>query len=81
MVSFHEVKDVVSDVLITCSALHTFLPPYDAEAFAPFPTFKKYYRVVIYVVGYVGINFRSTIYKSISIENPQGLNKDKCNGK
>jgi len=71
---FHTVKDLASDVMIISSALHTFLPPYDAEAFIPFPKFQKYYKLIIYLLGYTGVNFRSTVYKSIAVTN-NGLNK------
>lgn len=71
-VNFHEVKDIAMDVIVSCSVLHTFLPPWDADAFQPFPTFTKYYKVFIYLVGYVGINARSTVYKSISCANQNG---------
>lgn len=72
--SLHEAKDIAFDLVIGCSIAHTFFPPWDAEPFKPFPRFQKYYRLLIYVIGYVGINFRSTVYKSISIENPNGKN-------
>jgi hypothetical protein len=56
------------------SFLHSTLPPWDAEAFVPFPTFQKYYKVLIYVLGYIALNARSTIYPSISVNNPNGVN-------
>lgn len=73
-VNLHELKDIAFDVVVACSVLHTFLPPWDAEALKPFPTLQKYYRLLIYVVGYVGINARSTVYPIISINNPNGVN-------
>lgn len=77
--NWHAIKDVAFDVIVGCSALHTFLPPWDAPPFQPFPRFQKYYRVLIYIVGYIGINARSTVYPSISVNNPNGLNSG--NGK
>ncbi len=69
-------------VLFSCSStgaslIHSFFPPWDADAFRPFPTFQKYYRALIYVAGYWALNMRSTIYKSISIYNPNGKNAPK----
>lgn len=70
----HAVKDVMMDVMVSSSVLHTFLPPWDADAFQPFPTFQKYYKLLIYVIGYIGFNARSTVYKSISVSNANGVN-------
>lgn len=74
MVNWHAVKDIAFDAVVGCSVLHTFLPPWDADAFIPFPTFQKYYKLLIYVVGYIAISARSTVYKSISTSNPDGVN-------
>lgn len=52
-------------VIVACSLLHTFLPPWDF--LDSFPTAQKYYKVFVYVVGYVALNGRSTIYQQISI--------------
>jgi hypothetical protein len=70
----HNWIDLVTRAVLVASILHTFLPPWDADPFRAFPTFTKYYKVVIYVIGYVAINARSTVYKSISINNPNGTN-------
>jgi hypothetical protein len=51
------------------------LPPWDADAFQPFPSFVKFYKVLIYVVGYVAVNARSTVYPSISTQTPGGVNE------
>jgi hypothetical protein len=75
-IDWHEAKDVGLSVVVGCSVAHTFLPPWDADAIKAFPRFQKVYRLVIYFLGYVAINFRSTVYKSISIYNPNGLNSD-----
>ena len=67
--NFHLIKDIAFDVVISCSVLHTFLPPYDADAISQFPTFQKYYRLLIYLVGYIGINARSLVWKQISTDS------------
>jgi len=61
--------------VFVCSVLHSVLPPWDADPFAPFPTFVKYYKVLIYVIGYAAINARSTVWKSISTQTPGGVNE------
>ena len=70
----HATKDIVFDVMVGSSFLHSVLPPWDADAFQPFPGFQKYYRLLIYVMGFVALNARSTVYRSISIETPGGVN-------
>lgn len=62
----HAMKDVAFDVMIGCSVAHSLLPPWDADAIAQFPTLQKYYKLVIYLLGYVALNARSTVYRSIS---------------
>jgi hypothetical protein len=76
-------------LMVTCSFLHTFLPPWDWEpevisvGFSEFPgvqrvfriTFhNRYYKAFIYLIGYVALNIRSTIWHYISIENKNGPN-------
>jgi hypothetical protein len=70
----HEIKDIAFDVVVSCSVLHTFLPPWDADALKPFPRMQAYYRLFIYLTGYVALNARSTVYKSISVQNPESPN-------
>lgn len=77
----YHVKEIVFNIIVFSSVLHTFLPPWDAEPLKPFPRLQAYYRLIIYVVGYTALNARSTVYKSISIQNPEGLNKPPENGK
>lgn len=75
--------------MVTCSFLHTFLPPWDWEpevitvGFSDFPgvqrvfrvTFhNRYYKAFIYVMGYVALNIRSTIWRYISVDNKNGPN-------
>jgi predicted membrane channel-forming protein YqfA (hemolysin III family) len=63
----HEISDLVFHVIVACSVLHTVLPPWDF--LNDFPSAQKVYKVVIYVVGYVALNGRSTVYRSISVGN------------
>jgi hypothetical protein len=71
----HEVIDIVSRTVVISSVLHSALPPWDAEPFQAFPGFVRYYKLFIYIVGYVGLNARSTIYKSISTDKIGGVNE------
>lgn len=81
--------DTVTRVMATCSILHTFLPPWDWEpefvtvGLSEFPAaqwvFRKslhnrWYKLLIYSVGFVSVNMRSTIWKFISVKNPDGPN-------
>jgi hypothetical protein len=45
------------------------MPPWDF--LSDFPRAQKYYKVVIYVIGYVAGNARSTVYRSISVQNQE----------
>lgn len=78
-VNLHELKDIAFDVVVGCSIVHTALPPWDADAIKQFPTFQKYYRLLIYLVGYIAINFRSTVYSSISTQKVGGVNESVSN--
>lgn len=82
---WHVIKDYWLGTMGVCSVLHTFLPPWDWDpdfvktGLSEFPklqnifrkTFNnRYYRLLIYSVGYLAINARSTIWAgSISIKN------------
>jgi hypothetical protein len=59
-------------VIAISSLLHTFLPPWDF--LDPWPGVQKYYKAFVYVVGYMALSGRSTVYKSISVSNPTGPN-------
>jgi len=63
----HLYLDIATRTIVVCSVLHTFLPPF--EFLDQFPTAQKYYKLAVYVVGYIAINGRSTVYKSISTQN------------
>jgi hypothetical protein len=56
-----------SSVVLICSVAHTFLPPWDF--LSDFPRAQKVYKAFIYVIGYVAINARSSVYSSLSTEN------------
>lgn len=60
----HWIYDDVMGAVGLCSLLHSLLPPW--EFLDDFPRAQKFYKVFIYVIGYVGINARSTVYQSIS---------------
>ena len=65
----HHLYDVVGGSVLICSTLHTVLPPWDW--LDDFPRAQKYYKAFIYLVGYVAISGRSTVYRSISVHNPE----------
>ena len=58
---------VVTETVAGASVLHTILPPW--EAFNDFPSAQKYYKLLIYIVGYVALNGRSTVYPSVSTKS------------
>lgn len=61
----HQLTDGVAYTVMVCSLLHTLLPPWDM--LSDFPSAQRYYKLVVYIVGYVGLTGRSTVYKSISM--------------
>lgn len=62
----HWIYDAVAGLVLVCSVLHTFiLPPWDV--LNDFPRAQKVYKVIVYTVGYIAINGRSTVFKSISV--------------
>lgn len=83
------VLNIGTEVVAACSLLHTVLPPWDWHpdfvevGMAEFPVAQKsfyavfhnrYYRFLIYLIGYVALNGRSTIWKFISVHNSEGPN-------
>jgi hypothetical protein len=63
----------ITEIVAASSALHTILPPW--EAFDDFPTLQKYYKLFVYIVGYAGLNGRSTVYsKQISVNSSTSVN-------
>lgn len=63
----HNLLDIATETVAVCSVLHTVLPPW--EAFNDFPAVQKYYKLLIYVIGYMALNGRSTVYQGISTKN------------
>jgi len=63
---------------VVASVLHTFLPPW--EAFSDFPGLQRYYKLFVYLVGYVGLNARSTVWKSLSTNSGQQPSVAALNG-
>jgi len=83
------ILDSATEVIAACSFLHTVLPPWDwspdfvSQGLSEFPAAQKifygvfhnrYYRLLIYVIGFIALNGRSTIWKFISVKNPEGPN-------
>lgn len=65
----HQMVDIATGTVVVCSLLHSFLPPYDF--LADFPRAQRYYKAFIYTVGYIGLNARSTVWRSqISMNKP-----------
>lgn len=73
MLSTHNLIDIGTEIVAVCSVLHTVLPPW--EAFNDFPTLQKYYKLLIFIVGYLALNGRSTVYKNISTDSGQTPSK------
>lgn len=57
----------MTEVVTVCSVLHAILPPW--EALNDFPTAQKYYKLFVYLVGYIALNWRSTLWKELSTDN------------
>jgi len=66
------VEQIILRTIVTCSLTHSLLPPWDF--LDDFPRAQKVYKAFVYVVGYVALNGRSTVYRSISTSNPGGPN-------
>lgn len=86
---WHKLLLVATSTISVCSFLHTFLPPWDwrpnfvTQGLSEFPKAQKiffatfnnrWYRVLIYLIGYIAINGRSSVWKFISVNNPEGPN-------
>jgi len=69
MVTQHQVLDTVTETVFISSILHTLLPPWDF--LNDFPRAQKYYKVLIYIIGYAAGNGRSAVYRDISTQNGQ----------
>lgn len=60
----HSTQDLIFHIIVACAIAHSLLPPWDF--LDQFPTAQKYYKLFIYVIGYVALHGRSTVYQSIS---------------
>jgi len=70
--TLHHIVDIITEISVIASLLHTFLPPWDF--LNDFPQAQKVYKAFIYVIGYVAISGRSSVYRTISIKNAEGVN-------
>lgn len=64
---------VTTTGITVCSILHTILPPW--EVFTEWPTFQKYYKLLVYIIGYAALNGRSTLWQSLSTANGSKTSK------
>lgn len=79
MITQHQLMDIGTETIVVCSLLHTFLPPWDF--LNDFPRAQKYYKLAVYIIGYVALNGRSTVYRSLSTtQNGNGSAATKSNG-
>jgi hypothetical protein len=65
--------DVVTRIVFFASVGHSCLPPW--EFLNDFPRTQKVYKVLVYIIGFIAINGRSTVYHSISVAEPEGVNE------
>lgn len=71
------VIEIITRVVFIASICHSALPPW--EFLNDFPTAQKLYKAFIYLVGFIAINGRSTVYQSISVARPGGVNESVAN--
>lgn len=69
---------LATEIVAGASLVHTLLPPW--EAFNDFPTGQKYYKLFVFIVGYIALNGRSTVYPSLSTGSGTKTS-DAANGK
>lgn len=89
LIAHHKLIDYATEAIAFCSLLHTILPPWDwkpefitlglrefpAAQRAFFAIFNnRWYRVSIYIIGYIALNARSTVWRYISVNNAAGPN-------
>ncbi len=65
--------DIGAKVVVIASVCHSCLPPWDF--LNDFPRTQKFYKAFIYLVGFIAINGRSTVYTSISTSKTGGVNE------
>jgi predicted membrane channel-forming protein YqfA (hemolysin III family) len=78
-ISIGSLWSIYSSVVTVCSFLHTTLPPY--EFLADYPRVQAAYKVSLYVIGYIALNARSTVYHSLSTNDGTKLSAAAVNGK
>ena len=62
--TFHAVRDVITDVVTIGSLLYSILP--DWESFSDYPAFQKCYKFfMLFVVKTSSVNFRSMVHPKI----------------
>jgi hypothetical protein len=81
--------DYVTRVVAACGVVHSLLPPWDwkpdfvEQGLAEFPKARsafywpfhnRWYRLLIYITGYVALHARSTVWHYISVNNLTGPN-------
>jgi hypothetical protein len=71
-IDLHKATDDLTQLIAISSMVHNILPPWDL--LNGYPRIQKVYKVLVYSVGYMALNARSTIQRSISINNPRGHN-------
>lgn len=79
IIHWHELKDYAVNTVAICSTLHAVLPPWDwqpqfvTEGLSDFPRAQnfmlgifrnRWYKLIIYTIGYIALNMRSTVWKS-----------------
>ena len=89
MFDLHDVVEYGTKIVTGASIVHNILPPYNwnpefvSVGLSEFPMAQsvfyklfnnRWYKVLVYITGYIAINARSTIWRSISINNPTGPN-------
>lgn len=74
----HNLLDIATETVAVCSVLHTVLPPW--EALSDFPSAQKYYKLLVYFIGYLALNGRSTLYKGISTKDGSQPSQAALNG-
>lgn len=72
-----EFINIATRVVFIASVAHCALPPWDF--LADFPRTQKVYKVFIYLVGFIAVNGRSTLYTSISTHTSGGVNESVAN--
>ncbi len=58
---------LIPQIIAGATLVHTFMPPW--EAFSDFPELQKKYKLLVYLVGFIAGNARSTLYGSLSTKD------------